>query len=83
MRHHYRQANASYGTGPVIFVILCLMAGMVAYLVAFGEIFRPSPSARVYLADMPELYIQPTGKQQLRSAQVSERIEQTRLAELR
>jgi hypothetical protein len=38
------------------------MAGMVGYLVAFGDTFRSSSAPRVYLADMPELYGKPVAK---------------------
>ncbi|MBB3979703.1 hypothetical protein GGQ64_004948 [Rhizobium azooxidifex] len=55
MRDSYQRAPASYGTGPMILFILCLMVGMLGYLVAFGETFRASPTPRVYLADMPGL----------------------------
>ncbi|MFK3691090.1 hypothetical protein ACI2J4_12570 [Agrobacterium tumefaciens] len=62
MRDSYQPAPVSYGTGPMILFILCLMVGMLGYLVAFGETFRPSPTPRVYIADMPELYGKPVAK---------------------
>ncbi|MEV4610723.1 hypothetical protein MRBLMR1_005860 [Neorhizobium sp. LMR1-1-1.1] len=62
MRDSYPPAPASYGTGPVILFILCLMVCMLGYLVAFGEAFRASPTPRVYIADMPELYGKPVAK---------------------
>lgn len=54
MRDSYQATSASYGTAPMILFILCLMAGMVGYLAAFGETLRESPTARIYITDMPE-----------------------------
>ncbi len=62
MRDSYQHAPTSYGTGPMIAFILCLMVGMLGYLVAFGETFRTRPTPRVYIADMPELYGKPVAK---------------------
>ncbi|TDK31191.1 hypothetical protein E2F50_19740 [Rhizobium deserti] len=62
MRDSYHPAPVNYGTGPMILFILCLMVGMLGYLVAFGETFRASPTPRVYIADMPELYEKPVAK---------------------
>ncbi len=62
MRDSYERAKDSYGAGPIILFILCLMVGMLGYLVAFGETLRASPTARVYIADMPELYGKPVAK---------------------
>lgn len=62
MRDSYQPAKVSYGTSPFIFFILFLMVGMLGYLVAFGETLRASPTARVYIADMPELYGKPVAK---------------------
>lgn len=59
MRKSYQPNPVSYGTGPINLFILCLMVGMLGYLVAFGETFRASPTSRVYIADMPELYGKP------------------------
>jgi hypothetical protein len=62
MRDSYQPRNDNYGTGPMMFLILCLMAGMVGYLVAFGDTFRAGSTPRVYLADMPELYAKPVAR---------------------
>ncbi len=62
MRDSYQHAPTSYGTGPMIGFILCLMVGMLGYLVAFGETFRASPTPRVYIAAMPELYGKPVAE---------------------
>ncbi|WP_313555958.1 hypothetical protein [Agrobacterium cavarae] len=62
MRDSYQSATTSYGTGTMILFVLCVMIGMLGYLVAFGEIFRASPTPRVYIADMPELYGKPAAK---------------------
>ena len=62
MRDSYPPAPAGYGTGPMILFILCVMVGMLGYLVAFGETFRARPTPRIYIAEMPELYEQPVTK---------------------
>ncbi|KQQ34844.1 hypothetical protein ASG19_13830 [Rhizobium sp. Leaf306] len=62
MRDSYQPGQVNYGTSPLILFILCLMVGMLGYLVAFGETLRASPMARVYIADMPELYGKPVAK---------------------
>lgn len=62
MRDSYQSTPVGHGTGHMILFILCLMLGMLGYLVAFGETFRASPTTRVYIADMPELYGKPVAK---------------------
>ena len=62
MRDSYQPAPVSYGTGPMILLDLCLMMIMLGYLVAFGGAFRENPTARVYIADMPEIYGKPVAK---------------------
>lgn len=62
MRDSYQPVEVSYGTAPIILFILCLMVGMLGYLVAFGDTFRASPTPRIYIADMPELYGKPVTK---------------------
>lgn len=62
MSDRYQSRHDNYGTGPIMLFIVCLMAGMVGYLVAFGDTFRSSSAPRVYLADMPELYGKPVAK---------------------
>ena len=62
MRDSYQATSASYGTVPFILLILCFMAGMAGYLVALAETFRASPAPRIYIADMPELYVKPVTK---------------------
>ncbi|MGF9565036.1 hypothetical protein AAIH70_16090 [Neorhizobium sp. BT27B] len=59
MRDSYQATSDSYGMVPIILLTLCFMAGMAGYLVAFAETFRASPTPRIYIADIPELYGQP------------------------
>lgn len=62
MRHNYRSSEDGNGTTPIVLFIVVAMATMIGYLGAYGEVFKPRQTPRVYVADSLDVSVKPADK---------------------
>ena len=51
MRHNYNSSEVGSDITPIVLLLAVIMAGMIGYLVAYGDVLKPRQTPRVYFAD--------------------------------